>query len=213
MLLDVLRRALSPAGFNLVGVTTPADYDAGVPAGRQLRNLAPAARSVIVIGNGGPDLWQRVSAAAPAAPDPIDAYTRDRIEALALPLLGIPRDDVRVFYPFQSDPLLAFMRLGECAGLGAPSILGILVHPLYGPWVALRAALALPVALPPSAPLNFTPCATCAAKPCIGACPGGAVSARGWDVPACVAHRLAAEAACAETCYARAECVYGREYA
>ena len=40
-------------------------------------------------------------------------------------------------------PTLSFIELGKVAGIAGPSILGVTVHPLYGPWIAFRAALLL----------------------------------------------------------------------
>jgi len=37
-------------------------------------------------------------------------------------------------------------------------------------------------------------------------------AAGGWNVAACVVHRLADEAHCAAGCTARIECVYGRDH-
>ena len=33
------------------------------------------------------------------------------------------------------------MHLARAAGLAGPSFLGVVIHPVYGPWMALRAAL------------------------------------------------------------------------
>jgi epoxyqueuosine reductase QueG len=60
----------------------------------------------------------------------------------------------------------------------------LLVHDTAGLWVSFRGALALRqrLALPPPPP---APCDTCADQPCRSACPAGALSPAGYDVPAC----------------------------
>src|SRR6267143_560920 len=64
----------------------------------------------------------------------------------------------------------------KLAGLAGPSILGVVVHPEYGPWIAFRAALILDVVLDqPGAAIGFDPCPTCKARSCITPCPAGAV--------------------------------------
>ena len=89
----------------------------------------------------------------------------------------------------------------------------MLVHPEYGPWIALRAAIVVPEVVTASRPADdFDPCPTCVERPCIAACPVGAVGPQGWDVPRCVAHRLADASHCADGCTARIACVYGRPH-
>jgi epoxyqueuosine reductase QueG len=58
-----------------------------------------------------------------------------------------------------------------------------MIHPDTGLFFSLRGAIAIPEALPPDpAP---SPCATCAAKPCLTACPATALTGAGYDVPRC----------------------------
>ena len=63
------------------------------------------------------------------------------------------------------------------------------MHPDYGLWHAYRAALlfAEEIALPPRDDRPI-PCETCAEKPCLTACPVGAFSGDGYDVPACAGY-------------------------
>ncbi len=60
----------------------------------------------------------------------------------------------------------------------------LLVHDRAGLMVSFRGALALRerLALPP-APAR--PCDSCPDRPCLTACPVGALGAEGYDVPAC----------------------------
>ena len=55
--LSRLVTALAPYGLNLVGTTAVDAYDAAVPPALGLRRLLPAARTAIVIGNGGGAFW------------------------------------------------------------------------------------------------------------------------------------------------------------
>lgn len=210
--------ALAPHGLNLVGATATDTYDARVPSVHALAALAPGARTALVVGNGGGAFWDAFRAhraAQPrrfAGPDPLDAFTRHAVESVLRPLLaGIP---ARFLYPFRfpAEPV-SFVHLAECAGLGRRSLLGILLHPHYGPWIALRAAVLLPVALVAPRPADgFDPCPSCVARPCIAACPAGAVDARGWDVPRCAASRRRHDDPCATRCHARVACVVGPEH-
>ena len=217
-LVDALAAALSAHGLNLVGVAAVEAYDARVPPAYALRRLWPEARSAIVIGNGGAALWTafrehcRDHPECDRDPDPLDRYTQATVEEVAVPLLGIAA--IRVIYPFRfSEDPVAFVHLAECAGLGRRSLLGVVVHPVYGPWVALRAAILTSARLQAPRPADgFDPCPTCTERACIAACPVGAVGATGWEVPRCTAHRLGPEEQCAPRCHARYDCVIGREH-
>ena len=216
-LLTAVAGAFRPYGLNLVGATTLARYDARAPAGRALRDLVPEAHTAIVIGNGGGAFWTAYREFCRREPDherladPLDDFTRRVIEETARPLVG---DAARILYPFRwpADPV-SFMWLAECAGLGRPSLTGVLVHPVFGPWIALRAAILVADDVEAPRPDDgFDPCPGCRERACIAACPAGAVTDAGWNVPLCAAHRLQPEDACATRCHARWDCVIGREH-
>jgi hypothetical protein len=198
-LIAAVRTALLPAGLNLVAALPVDRYDRDVPERYHLRKRYPASRSLIVIGNGGGTFWEgfrhhhdaRDAQAQVQEPNPLDCYTATIIERDVPPVLASIGTTGRFLYPFRFDEEpVSFVHLGALAGLGARSLLGVLVHPEYGPWIALRAAVLLDVAIESTLVTPFDPCGTCADKPCIGACPGAAISERGWNVPACTAHRV-----------------------
>jgi hypothetical protein len=217
LLFTRLAARLASRGLNLVGTTDAERYDASVPARWAIGPRAPHVRSVLVIGHGGGAFWthfQRARAADPAlaaAADPLDAFTRAVVTTAVAPVAaGLP-----IVYPFEAGATaLSFVHLAESAGLGRPSLLGVLVHPEFGPWIALRAAVLLP--FPCSAPRpadGFDPCPRCVERPCIGACPAAAVGPVGWDVPRCADHRLSgAGDGCDGGCHARLACVYGQAH-
>ncbi|MFO8036346.1 MAG: hypothetical protein R6U57_06950 [Anaerolineales bacterium] len=70
-----------------------------------------------------------------------------------------------------------------CASLGVIGKNNLLITPEYGPDVRLRASL-LDVALDPSEPLDFDPCAGCD-KPCFQACPQDAFRSGSFERKYC----------------------------
>jgi hypothetical protein len=210
---DAIRAAAEAAALPVVGSAAVATYDAAVPPRGRLGVRHPGARGVVVLAQGGGGFWVRFRAARSAswlarADDPLDAWTRVVVAGVVAAAQSVAPLPVRLVFP--SDAAVDFRRLGLLAGLGVPSRLGLLMHPEFGTWLALRAAVLVPVALPPSRGLgDFAPCDACRDRPCEPACPVGAVSARGWDVPACRAHRRLPDETCGAGCHARLACPVG----
>jgi hypothetical protein len=205
---------LDAAGLDLRGALAPAEYDARVPPAWRTERLLPGARSLLVIGSGGRALWRALEAGGGArGRDPLDAHTEAALAACVALLRGAGEDARAGFAHEQRDGAFAdFVALGHAAGLGAPSRLGLLVHPVYGPWLSLRALLATTLAWPAAAPLaGFDPCRGCPA-PCATSCHGNAVTTSGFSVARCAATR-SREPRCRLRCDARHACVLGREHA
>ena len=209
---EALGAYLCAAGFNALGVLGARQYDALVPPPFRLNPLFPLARSALVLGAGGRALFDAFerSPEASFAEDPLDSYTR-RIanHAAAWPGLGAAR---ALFASERREGVFAdLVALGHAAGLGAPSRLGLLVHPHYGPWLSLRAVLLCERALVPTPALSgFAPCQGCPA-PCAEACHGRALAGPRFDTAACRDTRRR-EPACEARCDARRACVLGQEH-
>jgi len=143
----------------------------------------PGCTSLVLLGPGGPDFWPHVTASpefADGAPDPLDRWSRRVIGMLARDL------GARAIFPWNGPPWPPFTDWARRSGRAWPSPVGLLVHDSHGLMLSYRGALALPhrIALPPAAP---RPCDTCTGQPCRSACPVGALSPDGYDVPACKA--------------------------
>jgi hypothetical protein len=172
----VRRHGLLPrGGFH------PAEED-GLPP---LADGRPPA-TLVLIGNIGSNLWPAFSGAVESAdglPDPLNRWTQRVIGGIAREVGAMP------LFPFGGPPYWPFQRWAMRAEAVAPSPLGILVHPDYGLWHAHRGALAFAERLAlPSRVERPRPCDSCPDRPCLSACPVGAFSERGYDVPACVGH-------------------------
>jgi len=217
MLLAHLGEALQPTGLNLLGVAAVQAYEARVPAALHIRRHHPTARCVLVVGNGGSRFWTAFAGSEwyrGVGGDRLDSFSQHCIDERLAPVFGRAGATWRAFYPFRfgSEPL-SFQDLAHAAGLGVPSLLGLLIHPTYGPWIALRCAVAIDLPLPVSGPLTWAPCAACRERPCITACPGAAVTPEaGWSAGACSRERLHAPDSCADGCHARWACIHGQPH-
>lgn len=153
-------------------------YDVAVPPCWRSPALLPGARTALLVGSGGRALWDAFERAPEhdAGPDPLDRYTRRLVEQAAAALEAAGHAS-RAGFAFErrGGDYADFVALGRLAGLGAPSRLGLLLHPVYGPWLSLRALVLTRAPFPPgTGPLaHFDPCRGCAA-PCQAADPGEA---------------------------------------
>ena len=220
-LLTAIRNASAPLGLNLVAAIPAERYDLSAPPTMRASAISPHARSIVVIGNGGGAFWRAFTAHAAQnagwrdRENPLDDFTREVVERDIVSATRSAGVQCTPVYPFMSgSATLNFMELARMSGLAGPSILGVVVHPEYGPWIAFRVALLLDADLDePGAALNFDPCPACTVRSCISACPVGAVSfPAGWDIPKCLTHRVEVEPDCAPRCHARAGCVLGPQH-
>lgn len=207
-----VERSLGAIGLDVVGVADGAPY----------QDLIPGCRSVLVLGSGSA-LWDAFLAAVQREPGrlagelhPLDAFVQRALVA-ADPAPPASRRWIRCA---ADEPCpVDFRTLALRAGLGWQSALGLLLHPVRGVWLALRAACFTTERLPISpAPGGDGPCLACAA-PCAAACPAHAIQlpfhpggAGGWQVDVCAGWNLGPDP-CATACAARLACPAGAEHA
>lgn len=203
--------ALAQAGLNLIAVL---DCKALPDRAAQMMPSSgvslDAYRRLVLIGHGGRRMWAALQDWGMRTADPVDHYSislsrrfiRDCLEDS--PVLWL--------YPGTSY-MIPLQQLGEAAGWCSPSPLGIGISPVYGLWLAYRAAFLvdadLPVIKVPPAP---SPCIDCEKKPCLEACPAQAVRLDKMDIEACIHHRLRPQSPCADRCLARMACPCAREH-
>jgi len=203
MKLDEIEGLLQDAGLTPRGAFHAAAGDA-VPA---LAAGTPA-RSVVLAGNAGPRMWLAFEAARAAGGMSLDAWSARVLTELAA-VVG-----ARAVFPYER-PYLPFQRWAMRAEACHASPLGLLIHPDYGLWHGYRGALLFgeTIELPPP-DRRPSPCASCADRPCLSACPVGAFDAKAYDVPACLRHlRGVPEPECMDSgCLARHACPIGRAY-
>jgi hypothetical protein len=220
LLLDI-RRSAQDAGMNLVGAVPAPTFDATQPCGRRVEEFLPGCGTVLVLGSGGKEFWSRlcdqvrVEEPKPSpSHHPVNAYTAS-IAGNILDELGAQGCRGRAVYP-DDRRSLNFLQLAESAGFGTVSpVIGLLLHPDFGPWVSLRAALLLqgePFGSLDDRSLgdSFSPCVDCA-RPCVQACPVGVHDGRGGaDLRACASHRHRGN--CAGGCDVRRACPVGAQH-
>jgi hypothetical protein len=203
--------ALARAGLNVTGALAIASYDALVPAAWRSAALAPGAGGALVVGNGGRVLWDAFARAPERAlaENPLDAYTRRALADAARECT--PAAAVGFYADKRDGAYLPLVALAQRAGFGTPGRIGVLIHPEFGPWLAIRGVLlvAEPLVERPVAP--FAPCVGCPA-PCATACRGAVVGLHGLDAAGCYQTRLT-NPGCASACDARSACVVGPEHA
>jgi hypothetical protein len=165
---------------------------------------------VVVVGHGGPAFVEGFLKTSSTGVDPLDRYTALRVHDIRDAWIDAGHPSVSVFYWEQRAGQYAdFRHIASAAGLGAPSKLGLLLHPRYGPWISIRALVFTAKPLPPTEVPTFDPCTGCHA-PCEAACPGKAVGLP-FDTAACSEMRQ--QPRCRSRCDARHACIIGRDYA
>lgn len=162
-----LRRTLAPAGFDLIEGCSVGAYNEAVEGALRLEDWGSPAHVAFVVGNTRA-LWPvflralRRDRTLRAASDPLDRYTEREIAA-AVESLGV-RAAVR--WAHDTGPrLVAIQRLAHVAGLAYLAQSHLSVHPTFGAWIALRAAITLELPGPARGPAwGEPPCSDCARR-------------------------------------------------
>ncbi len=171
MTLDGLMARLEPHRLKVLGGFA-CEGEADLPKGT---------RTLMLIGPAEPGYWDHVRAQPEwGGPDPIDGWSRRVIGGIACDLVA------KALFPFGGPPWHPFYRWALRTEQVWDSPVRLLVHGTQGLMVSFRGALALKQPMEVPAPLQ-RPCDACA-KPCLTACPVGALTADGYDVPRC--HRF-----------------------
>ena len=145
---------------------------------------APGKGTIVLLGPDEPGFWAHVTAAPEfhdGAPDPLDRWSHRVVTALAGRLGGTP------LFPFGT-PVHPFMSWALRSGRAWSSPVRLLVHERAGLMVSYRGAIHLTAQLPLEPRPARPPCDDCTARPCLGACPVGALTGAGYDLDTCHAY-------------------------
>jgi methylmalonic aciduria homocystinuria type C protein len=164
--------AAALAGFDLVQAFNVAHYNDAAPPAEQLDDGGRRNALGILIGNTR-HLWPFFTrayaddAALQGAAHPLDQYVVTRVTAL-LAQASSARAQL-VFSHVTTPRAFPIQRLAERVGLAALSPSHLAIHPVHGPWLALRAVAVVDIPGPPEAPPAVErPCNGCSA-PCVPA--------------------------------------------
>jgi hypothetical protein len=192
----IVRAALAGSGIEAIASCPIASYDARAPAAFHSSRFLPGARGLVVAASAGPRLWRafrdrmRGSPASWDAPNPYDTFVAERLDRADAALAARGVRSFRFEARFDAPVHVNFVALGELAGLGSAGPFGLLIHPEYGPWWALRGAWLVDGPVEPAVERPAA-CAGCPA-PCVG----------GWENAGCEIVRASPDA--------RSRCIVGR---
>jgi len=168
---SVLEARLAQAALWPIGGLYPAPGD----------DLPEGTGTLVLLAPREPGFWAEVTAEpefSDGANDPLDRWSRRTVGRIACDVGG------KALFPFTGPPWRPFMSWALRTGRIHQSPVGLLVHGEAGLFVSLRGALALRERLEIPAP-SPSPCASCAARPCLEACPVSALTGEGYDLAAC----------------------------
>ncbi|WP_372612394.1 ferredoxin [Aquicoccus sp.] len=172
--------------------------------------LHDGADTVLLLGPHEPGFWAHFTAQpeyADGAPDPLDRWSKRAIGALAAAWGGV------AVFPSDGPPYPPFLDWALRSARAFVSPVGMLVHESAGLMISFRGAVRLPGHLALPAP-GVNPCLNCKDQPCRTACPVGALSPAGYDVPTCRTFLDSAPGQdCMERgCAARRACPVSQDY-
>ena len=198
-MLAAVQDKLDPHFLEVLGGFAVAPGEEGFPAGT---------RTLLLIGPKEPGFWPHLQGQPEfTGPDPVDRWSRRVIGRIACDL------GAKALFPFGGPPYHPFYRWALRTGRVWDSPVRLLVHAGQGLMVSFRGALALQEVVDVPPPVD-RPCEGCEA-PCLSACPAGALTGVGYDLPASHAFLDRPEGAdcLSGGCHVRRACPLSQSYA
>lgn len=168
-------------------------------------------QTILLFGPDEPGYWTHLCSSPEwqdGAPDPVDRWSRRVIGRMACDI------GANAYFPFGGPPHHPFYQWALRTGRAFTSPVTLLVHDQAGLMVSYRGAIALRERLDLPPVTGSTPCDTCVGQPCRTACPPGALTHAGYDVPAC--HRFldtpAGNVCLSQGCAVRRACPLSQAY-
>ncbi|MEP1330415.1 ferredoxin [Pseudophaeobacter sp.] len=159
-------------------------YGALHPAVQQVSALSQG--TLVLLGTGD-TFWSAFT----QSPEYLDGHT-DPVDRWSSRTIGQLAKDLgaTAYYPFGGPPYTPFINWALASGRAFTSPSQMMVHDEVGMLISYRGALHFDQSfdIPPPV-LAHSPCATCAAQPCLNACPAHALVDGGpYDLAACHHH-------------------------
>jgi ferredoxin len=166
--------------------------------------------SIILIANGGRELWKHLAHPLDEDKDPIDNFAIEAMKDFGLRAFG---GDFKILFPLTTY-LLPLQKLGRELNMSRPSPLGLDINNEYGVWFAFRGVMITKQSIPTIKPNVFdSPCLSCTSLECIKACPVSAVHLEiPFDLKSCGEYRFSQNSQCADRCLSRLSCPYKVEH-
>lgn len=194
---------LDAVGLNLQAIFDLAGLPSELLAALRKTHEVSRFRQLILIGHGGRQLWESITASGIAGADPVDSFTRDALTRW----FSAHHPDATYAFAYPGDITVDLQRLGTLAGWHHPSPFGVGINAQWGSWFAYRAAVLADTALPATPTTQgISPCTTCSEHPCIAACPADALTGGRISLVKCLAYRGQPDSHCRDTCVARESC-------
>ncbi len=207
---------LSQNGYNLFSITASSSLPQDILDDLAAQNIDFGKfSSLITIGSGGRQLWKALDNENRDPIDPVNCFTERIVpEFIKTYLKG---SEIVPLFPKRL-PRFPIQTFTHWLGWTHPTPLGKNIHKEFGVWHAYRSVFLATLNLPETSRQIFnSPCATCEDKPCIKACPSGAVSEIAetlgdFNKKTCLPFRLEENSICQDRCLARLACPYAREH-
>jgi epoxyqueuosine reductase len=201
---------LTRRGLNVIAVLDIVDTEDVLARFRQ------GFTHVVLVGSTGGAMWASMEAGGFLdRPHPVNDHAWAALDLFEGELRAEGRRTLRAWprppgSPGPEPSPLKITRLGELAGWGKRSPLGIGMHPRHGLWVGYRGVILVDGEFegqrePPAAHA----CDTCESTPCVTVCPPSAIEiggGKGIAADACFGERLREGAVCKTQCLARLAC-------
>ncbi len=167
-------------------------------------------KSLILIGNGGPDFWIKnkndfQNPSLTSLENPIDEFCKN----VFLKNFDLKKNVLS--YPLLK-PNVSLLELSSIAHFSHPSPLGIHISNEFGVWFAFRMLILSNEDLEEKISSPFSsPCKNCINLDCLQSCPASATSLEDFQFSPCFEYRLLKHSPCQFNCIARKSCPYKSE--
>lgn len=172
---DSITRLAGTHGLLTMGALHPATCDA--------KGLEDGTLVLFGTGAGFWPVFHRSAEFRDGTADPIDRWSLRVIGEMADAL------HATAHFPFGGPPYTPFIDWAKKSGRAFSSPTGMLVHDTVGLMISYRGALHFDETFAIPVPAPASPCDSCETRPCLTACPVGALGASApYDVAACHAY-------------------------